>query len=225
MKPVPNTNHKFRNLLLFLLLYIFVSPFLEHYPSLGLVAHASLTMTLFTSVYTVQKKAKYRSYTMVLLVPVVILYWVGLYEIAPLSREASYLLLALFYGLLTVTFASQLAQFDKITPGVVYGALCVYLMVGLLWGSLYALLASLSPGSFSGVLLEGDHVVYLHVYNYFSMVTLTTLGYGDITPQTPGAAALCQLEAITGQLFIAVVVGWIVGNFVSEKNRHSENKQ
>jgi hypothetical protein len=54
------------------------------------------------------------------------------------------------------------------------------------------------------------------------MVTLTTLGYGDITPQNPGAGALCQLEAIIGQFFTAVIVGWMVGNIVSEQQDSGE---
>lgn len=57
----------------------------------------------------------------------------------------------------------------------------------------------------------------LHIFNYFSMVTLTTLGYGDITPQTAGAGALCQMEAIVGQFFTAVVVAWLVGSIITEK--------
>ena len=53
------------------------------------------------------------------------------------------------------------------------------------------------------------------------MVTLTTLGYGDITPQTHAAGALCQIEAITGQFFIAVVVAWLVGNYIADRQQPS----
>ncbi|MCD6389525.1 MAG: two pore domain potassium channel family protein, partial [Desulfobulbaceae bacterium] len=51
--------------------------------------------------------------------------------------------------------------------------------------------------------------------------TLTTLGYGDITPQTLGAGALCQMEAIVGQFFTAVIVAWLVGNIITEKQTKS----
>jgi len=97
----------------------------------------------------------------------------------------------------------------------------LYLIIGLFWGALYALLYELSPGSNSGVLLDkaqkSDSI--LHVFNYFSMETLTTLGYGDIIPQTPGAASFCQMEAIIGQFFTAVIVGWLVGNMITENQR------
>ena len=50
-------------------------------------------------------------------------------------------------------------------------------------------------------------------------ITLTTLGYGDITPQTHAAGALCQVEAITGQFYIAVLVAWLVGNFIADRQQ------
>jgi hypothetical protein len=102
---------------------------------------------------------------------------------------------------------------------VIHATLCLYLIIGLFWGSLYSLLYELDPDSFAGVLLEYDQDGLLTAFNYFSMVTLTTLGYGDITPQTPGAGALCQMEAIVGQFYTAVVVAWLVGNWVSERRR------
>lgn len=71
----------------------------------------------------------------------------------------------------------------------------------------------LTPGH-----LNNDAYYPFTTFNYFSLVTLTTLGYGDITPQTAGAGALCQMEAITGQFYTAVVVAWLVGNFVRKED-------
>jgi voltage-gated potassium channel Kch len=77
----------------------------------------------------------------------------------------------------------------------------------------------MSPGSFAGVLLETPKDSVLTTFNYFSIVTLTTLGYGDITPQSLAAGALCQIEAITGQFYIAVLVAWLVGNFIADRQQ------
>lgn len=200
-----------------MLLYIFGSPFLSHHPSLTIIAHASLTVTLFFSVYALQKKQRHRSFAMILLPPIIALYWFGIYDIIPFSRQGSYLLIAFFFGLLAVSFVTQIIHFKKVTINVIYATLCLYLIIGLLWGSLYALLYEIDPTSYSGALLDSSTGNPLNIFNYFSMVTLTTLGYGDITPQTPGAGALCQLEAIVGQFFIAVVVAWLVGQFASAR--------
>lgn len=212
----------YRNLLFFLLLYLFGSPFLDPYPSLSMLAHTSLSLVLLFSVYAVQKQQRHRSIALILLFPVMALYWLGIHDILVFSRVGSYLILALYFGLLVFAFSVQLGRVKKINLDVIYGTLCLYLITGLFWGALYALLYAIKPGSYSGTLLENKQGGVLEVFNYFSMVTLTTLGYGDITPQTPGAGALCQMEAIFGQFFIAVVVAWLVGNFVSENKENAQ---
>ena len=63
------------------------------------------------------------------------------------------------------------------------------------------------------------HKSYLLVFQYYSFVTITTLGYGDITPVTEVAKAFSVLEAIVGQLYLVVVVAWLVGMHVSSKSR------
>jgi len=153
---------------------------------------------------------------MVLLLPLLVLYWLGIYDIILFSKVDAYVLFAIYYGLLVYFFTMQLVSFQKVTATVLYVTFNLYLILGLFWGSLYTLLNEMSPGAYSGVLLETLHVSPVHIFNYFSFVTLTTLGYGDITPQTAGAASLCQIEAIVGQFFTAFVVAWMVGLFVSE---------
>ncbi len=209
--------HGFRNLLFFLLLYLIGSPFLIPYPSLAILVHLSLSVTLFVAVYTVQKYQQKRSIAMVLLLALLVFYWLDFFDIMPVGRSGSHLLFVIYFGMLMYSYIKQLARFQKVTVNVLYATLCLYLIIGLFWGSLYSLLYELSPDAYSGALLDNVQNSTLHIFNYFSMVTLTTLGYGDITPQTPGAGALCQMEAIVGQFFTAVIVGWLVGNIVSEK--------
>ena len=209
--------NSFRNLLVFLLLYIVGSPFLSPYPSLNVLAHASLSVSLFFTVYTVEKQRNQRSFAMVLLLPLLVLYWLGIYEIVHFTSLGAHLLFVIYFGLLIYSYILQIAHSHKVTEQVLFAALCLYLIIGLFWGSVYSLLAELSPGSYSGALLDKNPDNVVHIYNYFSMVTLTTLGYGDISPQTPGAASLCQLEAIVGQFFTAVLIAWLVGNYLADK--------
>ena len=211
----------FRNLLFFLLLYIVGSPFLASHPAFAILAHVSLSVALLVAAYAVRKQQEQRSIAFFLLPILLALYWLGLYDVIHFSRLGSYLLFVVYFSLLMYSYAIQLVHVKKITINVLYGALCLYLIIGLFWGTLYTLLYELSPGSYSGVLLDNVQNNPHHVFNYFSMVTLTTLGYGDITPQTLGAGALCQVEAIVGQFFTAVIVGWLVGNIITEKQTQS----
>jgi voltage-gated potassium channel len=224
-KKRPIQGHGFRNLLFFLLLYIVGSPFLEPYPSLAVLAHISLTMTLFAAVYAVHKQQHQRSIAIGLLAPLLVLYWLGIYNIVPFSRPGANFLFAVYYGLLIYSFVIQIIRTHRVTPHVLYATFCIYLLLGLFWGTLYSLLDGLIPGAFSGALLENIQTHSTHTFNYFSFVTLTTLGYGDITPQTAGASALCQMEAIVGQFFTAVIVAWLVGMFISDKQNLERGQQ
>lgn len=214
----------FRNLLFFLLLYLIGSPFLVPYPSLAVLAHASLSVAMLFAVYTVQKQQQQRSFAMVLLLPLLALYWLGIYDIVSFSKLGSDLFFVLYFGLLVYSYVRQIIRSPRVTTNLLYATFCLYLIIGLFWGSLYTLLDELMPGAYSGILLDNVPDRSIHVYNYFSMVTLTTLGYGDITPQTAGAAALCQMEAIVGQFFTAVLVAWLVGMYISDRQNKREKK-
>lgn len=209
--------NSFRNLLFFLLVYIVLSPFLEPYPSMTMGAHGSLSVALFFAVYTVQKQQKQRMLVMIFLPLLLALYWLAVYEIIELTLSGAYLLFVIYFGLLIYSYVFQIAHSRKVTKNVLYAAFCLYLIIGLFWGAAYALLNQLMPGSYSGALLENSSAGSIHAFTYFSMVTLTTLGYGDITPQTAGAGALCQMEAIVGQFFSAVLVAWLVSGYMADR--------
>ncbi|WP_136798489.1 MULTISPECIES: potassium channel family protein [Desulfosediminicola] len=215
----------FRNLLGFLLIYLFGSPFLTPYPSLAIFAHLMLSAILFFSIYSVAKYKHHRSIAIALLPVVLVLYWLGIFEFIRLSKHGAYVMQIAYFGLLIWSYAGQLRKTERVTLGVLYATLCFYLIMGMLWGSAYTLMYLLSPDSFSGALLEQTSGNHLIVFNYFSMVTLTTLGYGDITPQTPGAGALCQMEAIFGQYFIAVIIAWLVGNYAADRRESGDKVQ
>jgi hypothetical protein len=176
-------------------------------------------MVLLAAVYAVNKHNNQRSVAIALLLPLMALYWLGTYDIVAFSSLGAHLLFTVFYGLLVYSFIVQIRYAKNVNTNVLFATFTLYLIIGLFWGALYTLLQELIPGSYGGALLEKTQNSF-HVFNYFSFVTLTTLGYGDITPQTAGASSLCQMEAIVGQFYTAVVVAWLVGMHVS--HRHDE---
>jgi voltage-gated potassium channel len=116
----------------------------------------------------------------------------------------------------------------RITRETIAGAICVFLLIGLLWGNVFHVLQTLDPGSFSNVEegepanLETPPSQLSALFNYFSFVTLSTLGYGDITPLTRPAKSLAALEAILGQLYLAVLIARLVGQQVSRRESVGE---
>lgn len=123
-----------------------------------------------------------------------------------IAGEISVLLsLALFVYVL----ASRIYRQGPITSHRIHGAIAVYLLLGLAWASVYELLYRLNPHAFSGPL--GDEPS-ARVWIYYSVATLTTVGYGDIAPLDPMARSASVLEALTGQLFLAITIARLVAS-------------
>ena len=94
------------------------------------------------------------------------------------------------------------------------GAVCVYLLLGLIWALVYAVFGVLWPqGAFQGLAFN-EKISQFDSYLYFSFVTLTTAGYGDITPLNPVLRTIAYLEMITGQFYMAILVSGLVAHFM-----------
>lgn len=132
-----------------------------------------------------------------------------------LQAVALHGLLLLFLGFAVVVILSNIFAETAITGDKVLGAACGYLLAAGMWANAYALTVLFVPGSFrmSPELAHELSSWYGRnaLFNYFSLVTLTTMGYGDVTPVRPPATALAMLEAVFGQFYIAVVVAQLVG--------------
>ena len=100
---------------------------------------------------------------------------------------------------------------------VIYAAILLYLLAAFMWAFVYTFLELVDPGSFN-IEPTRPHEL-LQTFGYFSLVTITTLGYGDIAPVTQAARALATLEAFAGQLYLVVAVAWLVGMYVSKKTK------
>ena len=120
------------------------------------------------------------------------------------------LLLLVFLGMLAVIVLFQVFREGPITIQRISGAVVVYLLLGLMWALAYQLIELQQPGSFNfaDAPAIGDTLSARLVY--FSFVTLTTLGYGDITAVSPVARTLAMLEAAIGQLFPAILIARLV---------------
>ena len=117
-----------------------------------------------------------------------------------------------FFFYLIVILLRMIIRSNEITSNTLYGAVCVYLLLGMLWATLYGFVNEVFPGSiFSGMLPDAyHHHKEINEFLYFSYTTLTTLGYGDITSVTPVGRLIAVFEAMTGQLFLAFLVARLV---------------
>ena len=114
----------------------------------------------------------------------------------------------------------QVAVGTEISANRLVGAVCVYLLLGIIWAILYTLLDLSTPGSFEGI-SRLDDPGWDSEWLYFSFVTMTTLGYGDLLPLSATARALAYMQAVAGQFYIAVLVAGLVSAYIS--NRQNQN--
>jgi hypothetical protein len=106
-----------------------------------------------------------------------------------------------------IVILAQVLKKGPITFRRIQGAIAVYLLLGLAWAHAYELIEFLNPGAFSGAV---TNLGRFSSWTYFSFVTLATLGYGDIAPVHPIARSLATAEAITGQLYLAILIARLV---------------
>jgi len=122
-----------------------------------------------------------------------------------------WMILAAFFGLCAVGLFSYLRKADTISDGHLYTAVSIYLLLGLQWFAMYSAIDVLSPGSIqrSAAIRADRHAEFL----YFSLVTLSTIGYGDVVPVQGEVRILAALEGVAGVLYIAITVALLVSAY------------
>lgn len=109
--------------------------------------------------------------------------------------------------LLAIMVAVRVFSAGRITTDRIMGAVALYLLIGVIWGNAYEIVAQIEPRAFAGTVDPASGVAR---WFYFSFVTLTTVGYGDITPVARAAQVLAIAEALIGQLYPAIILARLV---------------
>jgi hypothetical protein len=123
-------------------------------------------------------------------------------------------------ALISYVLLTQVFRAGAITAARIQGAIAVYLLLGLGWAQAYQIINSLKPGSFQ----YPASAPSIGAWYYLSFTTLTTLGYGDIVPIKPQARSLAMAEALTGQLYLAVLIARLIALEVTSVQANSEPK-
>jgi len=127
-----------------------------------------------------------------------------------------YLLLLLSFFIFTAFKTAQQVLFTgHIDGNKIFGAICLYLLLGLIWAVLYTMLQIQLPNSFQTMSQSSQWYMLFPDFIYFSFVTMTTLGFGDISPSLPLARFLVYLEAVVGQFYLTILVASLVGSRMS----------
>lgn len=144
---------------------------------------------------------------------------------------ASKVLGSMFQIVLVVLILKYVYRAARVTSETICAALSAYLILGFIWASAFSILENYSPGAFSFPTSDTGETLKAFesrgsIYSvYFSFVTLTTLGYGDISPVSPAACMLSVSEAVMGQFFLAVLIARLVGLQIAHAtSKEDENR-
>ncbi len=209
---------RFFSLLVSIVLFFAVAPFLEGLVGLKMLFDIFLSLMLLSAIQAASQNKLTLLISVLLSMPMLLCIWASYFVAMPQMRMAGFGFSFLFLAYTTLLIMRHIFRTEEVTRDIIHGALVVYLLLGVLWGFIFALLESLRPGSFEipAGLIEENRLLFI----YYSFITITTLGFGDITPLTAPARSLSLLEAVFGQLYLAVLVARLVGLHISQ----SKNK-
>jgi hypothetical protein len=208
--------------LVLLVLVIIVFAFLQSLPGGTLIEAILLTLVLFAGVRAVGARTRTLVIAAMLAIPAVAGKWIDVYWPGRLP-PGSFLWPGIACGIFV---AAQLLRFVLSAPRVNHEVLCagisVYLLMGLLWTFGYVLIGTLVPNAFAFSVGPGRSLVGFEAA-YFSFVTLTTCGYGDIVPVAHVARMMAMLEAMTGTFYVAILIARLVSLYSWEESREARD--
>ena len=211
--------NRFLIMLLALLGVILLYPLINNLVNIKFLLGIFLSFLFLSGIFTVSFKKHQPIIASLLALPTFTLMWTSYFIDIGGFEHVKNLFGMLFMLHMIILFLGHFFRQDEINREVIFGALVVYLLMGLMWGYGYSLLEHLQPGSFT--LPAGLSELDIGVFDYFSFVTMTTLGYGDMAPASGPARAMVMVLAVAGQVYLAVLVARLVGINIAQQSRLS----
>ena len=205
---------RFLGLLIFIIAMIIIGPLFEEFVKLSILIDILWSAIFISAIYAVSQKKHHILIAVLLALPMLGSIWTKYFVQHKALLVVGSLCGAAFFLFAIIQMLIFIYSHKEVTRDLIIGAAVVYLFMALMWTFIFVVVEILHPGSFN--LPEGVDISATRQFVYYSFVTLTTLGYGDITPITPLARSLCILEAVIGQLYLVVQVAWLVGVHVSQ---------
>ncbi len=220
MNLLSNVSNKFltasNSILLFIVIFtIFFVPFFP------IEWHRILYSICYTLIFLLSALAlsKNRSRIFIIAVLVILIEWFSELFNFPILNKVSLVVNIFFFDLIVILFIQQIARAKEVTPQVIMESINGYLMLGMSFSILIALISVVTPDAFSFPHLSkafDPTISHFSDYTYYGFVTLTTLGYGDVIPLTSAAKSISIFTAISGQLYIAIIIAALVAKYLNQ---------
>lgn len=175
---------------------------------INLLTDIYLSGILLSAIKAVSDKKGTFNIALALAAPYILLKWGGKILAVSFSWNIEEMFGAFFVAYVLVLIFMFIARQQKVNRDVIMAAVCGYFLLGLMWAFVYFFVETVLPGSFQ---YAKNSSASNANFIYFSFVTMTTVGYGDMLPLSNAARSLAILEAVMGQLYLAVTIARLVG--------------
>jgi len=214
-----SANYNYTYLAVGLVLLLFIGALVEHLPGqlAPRIVEAATVAALFTGALSLRENQS-RLVVSIVFIVLVLLLVAGGEMLDNIGFSYAHLLILLcFFGWVTWMVTRNVLFTGTIDANKIVGAICIYMLLGLIWAIVYLFIAEVVPGAFSG-LPQAPWLDNFGTAVYFSFVTITTLGYGDISPALPLPRFFVYMEAIVGVFYMAILVASLIGVRISSRD-------
>jgi len=209
-------------LLISILAMILTQPIFAGHQRLQSLATLTMSVVLLSALYTLNLSRAYFTVGLLVMVPAFIGRWVLQFHHSQSLEVFAAITASTFILLTVIALVRELFSIRRVTLDSISAAICAYLLLGIGWGFIFAVIELEHPGSFTAALLlpgvgPGSPILRaLHNFIYYSFVCLTTTGYGDIAPKSDIARVMSVLESIMGQMYLAILIARLVSLEVAQ---------
>jgi voltage-gated potassium channel len=216
---------RFLQLAVFILLFLLFMGFIAGHPVIIISFHLLLLNALLVSLSASDRLSRLRWVLVGFWVAGMVFYYKHALFPGPGSYQMEMLLGASFYLLFLlgciVAILTYIFKSPRVTLDTIFAAVVAYFFLSFIFGILFTMVFSFNPGAFN-LSVPADpnqsHIMANEMI-YFSLITIVGVGYGDVLPLLPFSRMLAAVEAVVGHFYMAVLIGWLVGMFISQSLR------
>ncbi|NOX87084.1 MAG: hypothetical protein GXO86_14180 [Chlorobi bacterium] len=191
--------------------YIFVIGLFPDNQNLSFVYYTFISLIYFFSILTIKDKSNHYFYVPVIMI---ILTWVTEFLNFPLLSRITGIISTFFFFIIIILLVIRVARSKTVGVLEFLESVNVYLLLGIAGSILFGMIYSTNHDAYNP---KGEILKNQADFIYYSFVTMTTLGYGDITPNDSLARSLSIFFSVAGQLYLTMIIAMLVGKYLSEQ--------
>jgi hypothetical protein len=216
--------HRFAILFLLLFCVLLIPPYFEQTHWIGTFWRGIFTLVLLWALYTVTSGRGVLLLVILVLIPTLLSTWLADPSENNLLLYVDNLTNILYFGLICVFLGKYILTTRRVTLEVIFAAMCLYMILAVLWAAIYTNIELYYSGAFTfgGLTAAEAGIERANIYRefiYYSFVTLSTLGYGDVLPTNLVGQSWASMEAMVGQFYIAVVIARLVSIYTVQEEK------